>query len=178
MRGGRGAQDIWVNNVSGSPDRFVYAFFNTVGGNHEPTAGAANGSGAFIFVNGQYVGGDPTYVQLFAAVESYPAETPELKSRQGVFGDPFFLHDQMDINEPVALGLIDLILADKATITGDPEIPAEAYRDIVSGGLSPSSSFWFGVDDKEEEPESSEKPAPEQQVEHKTPAPLQISALR
>jgi hypothetical protein len=76
-----------------------------------------------------------------------------------VFGDPFFLHDQMDINEPVALGLIDLILTGKATITGAPEIPADAYREIFSGGLSPSTSFWFGTgtDDKQEEAETEEK---------------------
>ncbi|MDX9868720.1 MAG: hypothetical protein RBT78_12440 [Kiritimatiellia bacterium] len=176
LNGGHGPYDIWVNNVAGSPDKMVYAFFNTVGGNSSPVAAAAKGSGALIFVNGQYVGGDPTFVQLFAAVEAFPAETPELKSRQGVFGDPFFLHDQMDINEPVALGLIDLILAEKATITGDPEIPADAYREILSGGLSPSSSFWFGTgtDDKQEE----EKTEKKEQAENSQPARIQLSALR
>jgi len=159
LNGGHGPYDIWVNNVAGSPDKVVYAFLNTVGGKSSPVAAATQDSGALIFVNGQYVGGDPESVQLFAAVEAFPAETPELKSRQGVFGDPFFLHDQMDINEPVALGLIDLILTGKATITGAPEIPADAYREIFSGGLSPSTSFWFGTgtDDKQEEAETEEK---------------------
>ncbi len=171
--------DIWINNVAGGSDRTVLAFLDTAGGVDDPVASAANGSGALIFINGQYVGGDPTFVQLFAAAEAFPAETPELKSRQGVFGDPFFLHDQLDINEPVALGLIDFILAEKATITGDPEIPADAYIEILSGGLSPSSSIWFGTKTEGGKTQTG-KPGTEkkEQAETAKPVPVQISALR
>ena len=129
------------------------------------------------FVNGQYVGGDPKYVNLFAAIESFPAETPELKSRQGVFGDPFFLHDQMDINESVALGLIDFILVEKSSMTGDPELSVDVFEDMSKGALSPSSSYWFKSESKKES--QSDTPAKtEQQAGAGKGELLQVSAVR
>jgi len=176
LSGGPGT-DIWINNVAGSDDNFVYAFFDTVGGQSHPSAGAKRESGALIFINGMYAGGDPQYVNLFAAVESYPAETPELKSRQGVFGDPFFLHDQMDINESVALGLIDFILTQKAQIVGDPELSVDVYEDMAAGALSPTTSIWFGKDHEKKEP-SSKTQNDEKQAGSKKAEPVQLTSLR
>ena len=180
LNGGHAKYDIWVNNVANpeDTDKTVYAFFNTIGGSGAPTAAATAGSGALIFINGQYVGGDPKYVNLFAASEAFTEETPELKSRQGVFGQPFFLHDQMDINESVALGLIDFILAQKAAITGSEELPAEAYTEIVTGGLSPTSSIRFGVKKNQGGKTNSTQPPKEKgdQAGASKTAPIQLSA--
>ena len=141
-------RSLWVGNQGTG---FIYAFFNTVGGKSHLRVGAARGSGAIIFVNGMYAGGDPKYMARFAAAEAFAEDTPELKSRQGVFGTPNFVHDQMDINEPIAMGLVEYLLSQGYSIEGDVELPPSATMDIEASGLGPRNTIRFGAKEKEEE---------------------------
>jgi hypothetical protein len=140
--------DLWVGNQGTG---FIYAFFNTVGGKSHLRVGAARGSGAIIFVNGMYAGGDPKYMARFAAAEAFAEDTPELKSRQGVFGNPVFVQDQMDINEPIAMGLVEYLLTQGYSIEGDVELPPRVSEDIEASGLGPRNTIRFGSKENEEE---------------------------
>jgi len=68
---------------------------------------------------------------------------PTLLSAQSVFGDPLFLQDNMDIAEPVALGLVDYLLAGAAVVGADPEFPPEANNRISSGAAGSRTSVGF-----------------------------------
>ena len=96
-----------------------------------------------IIVNGQVLGGDENLMRRIFRTEAFTVETPELKSRQGIFGNPFFIHEYMDISEFSALGLIDFLLAGQATISGDPELPDEVYSEMIFGGVHPSTAVNF-----------------------------------
>ncbi len=69
-----------------------------------------------------------------------------------MFGSPFFLHDQMDVNSPVALGLIDFLLADKAHIVGDPELTIDPTGLMEASSLSPITSIWYKKEKKDVNP--------------------------
>jgi hypothetical protein len=136
--------DIVLNKLVPTDKETIIADFMTAGGlsADDIIAMAAFGSGGLIFVDGQFIGGDPRYFNRLAAVESFPAETPELKSRQGVFGDAGFVHGDLDINEPVALGLLDNVLGAKYSIFDESGRVSD--RDVLNGGLSPRWSVEFG----------------------------------
>ena len=68
-----------------------------------------------------------------ARAEAFVVETPEIKSPQGVFGDPYFIHLYMQISEAWNL-FLDFILFGEADVTADPEMPEEAKRTIKIGG--------------------------------------------
>jgi hypothetical protein len=143
VNGGAGASDIWVNNVTGTDaDGTVWLYYDSVGGKGHPIVSAASGSGAIVIENGTYGGGDRSQFDgLFEAALDFAKDTPELKSRQGVFGSPIFVHDQMDINEAVALGIIDFLFSGKAIIVGDPELEVDEV--MVGQGLSPTTSIDY-----------------------------------
>jgi len=139
---GGSATDIWVGNTGTGP---VYAYFTTVGGKSPLSVGAEQGSGAMIFVDGQYEGGDPAYFSEFNTAKAFAEDTPELKSRQGVFGTPMFIHDQMDLNEPIAMGLVEYLLSQGYSIEGDVELPPRVTEDIEAMGLGPRNTIRFGA---------------------------------
>ena len=85
--------------------------------------------------NNQVVGGEEGVMREIFRTEAFFVETPELKSRQGVFGSPYFLHNLMQISEPVALGLIDYALYGQAQVNADPDLPPAAKRTIPKGGF-------------------------------------------
>jgi hypothetical protein len=68
---------------------------------------------------------------------------PTLLSAQSVFGQPLFLHDNLDVSEPVALGLVDYLLAGAAVVGADPEFPPEANAEISSGAAGSRTSIGF-----------------------------------
>jgi hypothetical protein len=68
---------------------------------------------------------------------------PTLLSAQSVFGQPLFLHDNLDVAEPIALGLVDYLLAGAAVIGADPEFPPEANAEISSGAAGSRTSIGF-----------------------------------
>ena len=57
----------------------------------------------------------------------------EIKSPQGVFGDPYFIHLYMQISEAWNL-FLDFILFGEAQVNADPEMPPDAKRTIKIGG--------------------------------------------
>ncbi len=103
--------------------------------------------GLLIF-NSQVIGGDEGIMREIQRTEAFAVETPELKSRQGVFGSPYFLHSYLQISEPVALGIVDYILYGQASITADPvQMPREAKRLISFGDPTAATesvrpSYW------------------------------------
>jgi len=141
--------DIWINNAGGGTP--LYAAFTTDGGISRPVMQAAYGSMAFGVVNGK-PGGDQSFLDAYDMDAMFGKDTPELKSRQGVFGSPFFLHDQMDVNSPVALGFIDFLLAGKAYIVGDPDLIIDPTELMEASSLSPKTSIWFKKEKKDVNP--------------------------
>ena len=145
LRGAHGGTvDLHGNTVAGGPETTLI-IVDTLGGldGEDIRAGAQWGSGVIIFINGIYMGGDPRYVARIAAAEAFPAETPELKSKQGVFGDPIFVHDELDLVEPVALGLIEHLFAGGYKIIGDPGVFEEEVLEVPAAGLTPRNTIWF-----------------------------------
>ena len=61
-------------------------------------------------------------------VVSFTVETPELKSRQGVFGSPLFIHTDMDVSESASIGSVDYI--SMATSIAGSGIRTLADRDV------------------------------------------------
>ena len=91
-------------------------------------------------------------------MEAFPVQTPELKSEQGVFGNPFFMHGEMDVSEPVALGIIDYLIDEPATITYTPDFPHEAADSVKAAGLSDEYSYYF-LGKKKDDSQKPEAPA-------------------
>jgi len=79
-----------------------------------------------VIQNNQVVGGEEGVMREIFRTEAFYVETPELKSRQGVFGSPYFLHTYLQISEQVALGLIDYALFGQASVNPDPDMPPES----------------------------------------------------
>jgi hypothetical protein len=104
---------VWIHgkiNDLGSPDKVKFP---------------AEPPGLIVF-NNQLVGGGEGVMREVFRTEAFYVETPELKSRQGVFGSPYFLHADMGISEPVALGLIDYLVWTVPRIN----LPADMPRPI------------------------------------------------
>lgn len=86
-----------------------------------------------VLLNGQLLLGSQAILIEVARTEAFVVETPEIKSPQGVFGDPYFIHLYMQISEAWNL-FLDFILFGEADVTADPEMPEEAKRTIKIGG--------------------------------------------
>ena len=86
-----------------------------------------------VFLNGQLLLGDQFLLLEVARTEAFVVETPEIKSPQGVFGNPYFIHLYMQISEAWNL-FLDFILFGEAQVNADPEMPPDAKRTIKIGG--------------------------------------------
>jgi len=95
-----------------------------------------------MFYNGTPVGLDALRAQYLSAF-LLVGMNPTLLSEQSVFGSPFFLHDNLDLTEPIALGLVDYLLAGAAVVGADPEFPPEANDKIASGVAGSRTTVWF-----------------------------------
>lgn len=62
-----------------------------------------------VIVNGRAVQGHPDLLRKIHSALAFTADTPELKSEQGVFGHPFFLHSNIALTDMAALGLVDYL---------------------------------------------------------------------
>jgi len=143
----QGPVDLDSHGLSGlvTPGGYVYVIVNQEGDLPFPFMqyiGMQNVPG-LIIANGRVIGGDAELLRRIFRTEAFAMETPELKSQQGVFGEPYFVHEFLDVSDPVALGLIDFILAQDAIIIGHPELPIEAQREISVGGVHPSTAYNF-----------------------------------
>ena len=85
-----------------------------------------------IILNNQVVGGADAVMREIFRTEAFYVETPELKSKYGVFGSPYFLHSYLQISEPASLGFIDYILYGEAKVNADPDLPP--IPNIIKGG--------------------------------------------
>ncbi|MBO7483145.1 MAG: hypothetical protein J6U17_04595, partial [Kiritimatiellae bacterium] len=97
-----------------------------------------------VFLDGRVAGGDLKTINQLGSVEAFPVQTPELKSEQGVFGNPTFLHGELDVANPLAVGAIDFILQEIPRQTFSSDFPVEVDQQILANGLNPTTSYWFG----------------------------------
>ena len=110
---------VVYNHANGN--RPLIAIFNTKEGKDNPDVkNLPNDS--IIFLDGRLVGGDIQTVNKLGALEAFPVQTPELKSEQGIFGNPAFLHGQMGIANALAIGAIDFVMLEKWGVDDDPDI--------------------------------------------------------
>ncbi|MEI6972446.1 MAG: hypothetical protein WCL44_13135, partial [bacterium] len=92
-----------------------------------------------VLFDGNVVFGRSMAADNIWRTEAFTLETPELKSRQGVFGSPYFVHAYMSITEPIALGLVDYLLNGLAQVSTDPQFPSLAKRRIT---MWPKGFMW------------------------------------
>ena len=127
----------------------LLAIFETVGGNKTPWINNQP-NGAIIFIDGRLAGGDIKTINKLGSLEAFPVQTPELKSEQGVFGNPIFLHDELDVANPFAVGAIDYLLQDIPLLMLTSDFPMEVDKQVAANGLNPTTSYWFGQHPQEE----------------------------
>ena len=65
-----------------------------------------------VIIDGQVVAGKPELTRAIDRAEAFTIETPELKSVQGVFGQPLFVHTDMDVSEAASIGSVDHLRVD------------------------------------------------------------------
>ena len=136
-------KNLVVNRINGG-HKPQLALFKTQGNKKPNVKNQPNDT--IIFIDGRVAGGDIQTINKLGALEAFPVQTPELKSEQGVFGNPFFMHGLMDVSEPVALGIIDFLLLDPGAIMYDVEgdiFPQDADMQVSATGLSPEYSYRF-----------------------------------
>ena len=146
---------LTVNNLQGGSNPLL-AIFETRGGSKDPTVENLPNH-TIVFLDGRLVGGDLQAINTLGAVEAFPVQTPELKSEQGVFGNPTFLHDELDVANPLAVGAIDFLLQEIPRLTLSSDFPMEVEKQVAANGLSPTTSYWFGQRSGDDEPEESEE---------------------
>ena len=137
----RAGGTLYVNNV-GRPSHPLLAYFETVNGVTPKIANQPND--VVVFIDGRLAGGNIQTMNRLGSVEAFPVETPELKSVQGVFGNPNFIHGDLDVSEPVGIGVVDYLLVDRARMSYGADIPPEMDMQVSVNGLSPLYSYWFG----------------------------------
>ena len=67
-----------------------------------------------VIANGQIVGGHPQLIRSMNRALAFTVNTPELKSVQGVFGDPGFIHTKMDVSDASSIASVDNLSFDWA----------------------------------------------------------------
>ena len=145
---------LTVNNFQ-SGDKPLIAFFETNGGNKNPEINNQPNE-TIIFIDGRLAGGDIQAINLLGAVEAFPVQTPELKSEQGIFGNPLFLHDDLDVATPLAVGAIDYLLLELPRMELSSDFPIGVEKQVSANGLNPTTSYWFGQDPAVEEEDGSD----------------------
>ena len=142
---------LTVNNFNNGA-RPLLAIFETKGGNKTPKINNQPND-TIVFIDGRLAGGDIQIINKLGALEAFPVQTPELKSEQGVFGNPNFLHDELDVANPFAVGAIDFLLQDVPLLTLTSDFPTEVDKQVAANGLNPTTSYWFGQNPQTGEPE-------------------------
>ena len=158
------AKNLVVNRIDSGHDPQL-ALFKTQGNKYPKVKNQPNNT--IVFIDGRVAGGDIQTINKLGALEAFPVQTPELKSEQGVFGNPFFMHGDMDVSEPVALGLIDFLLVDPAAIRYGAEFPLDADTKVEAAGLSPEFSYRFLGKKQAEQPKPETSPEKESSEDEK-----------
>jgi hypothetical protein len=86
-----------------------------------------------VILNDTVIGGDAGILRELHRTQAFVVETPELKSKQGVFGTPLFLHRLMQVREPMEIGLANYLLFGFARVqVGEPQLwPREILNAII-----------------------------------------------
>ena len=140
---------LTVNNFTGGMNPLL-AIFEANGGSDRPNLENLPNK-TVVFYNGRLLGGDIKIINTLGAIEAFPVQTPELKSEQGIFGNPVFLHDELDVANPLAVGAIDFLLLDIPRLTLSSDFPLEVEKQVAAAGLNPTTSYWFGQKSNEAE---------------------------
>lgn len=128
-----------VNNV-GRPGQPQIAYFEGI----EPRIDNQPND-TLIFVNGRLAGGNLQMISKMGAMEAFPVSTPELKSEQGIFGNPVFLHGDLDVAEPMAVGCVDYLIQEIPRLLLSGDFPIGVDRNVQTAGLNPKDIYRFGL---------------------------------
>ena len=149
---------LTINNV-GKPAHPQIAYFESVDGKEPKINNQPNDT--VIFVDGRLAGGNLNIINKFGATEAFPVSTPELKSEQGIFGNPVFLHGDLDVANPMAVGNVDYMLQEIPRLTLASDFPLEIDKSVNTAGLNPKDVYRFGqhtqVADEKPQTEQEEK---------------------
>ena len=160
---------LTINNV-GHPSHPQIAYFESVDGKEPRINNQPND--AVIFVDGRLAGGNLQIINKFGATEAFPVSTPELKSEQGIFGNPVFLHGDLDVANPMAVGNVDYMLQEIPRLTLASDFPLEIDKSVNTAGLNPKDVYRFG----QHQQVADEKPQAEQQEKKDDKASTEESA--
>ena len=134
----------------------MIAAYKNDGGNDNPKVSNLP-NGTIVFLDGRLIGGDTKTLNTLGALEAFPVQTPELKSEQGIFGNPSFIHGEMGIANAVAVGAIDFVLLDQGivrdvdyTIPIDSDLRAKEIDEQIDA-IGKKTSIRFASSDKQEE---------------------------
>ena len=137
----RAGGTLTINNV-GRPKYPRIAYFESVNGKEPKINNLPNDM--VIFVDGRLAGGNINIMNMFGANEAFLVSTPELKSTQGIFGNPPFLHSDLDVANPMEVSAIDYLIQEVPRLTLSSEFPADVDQKVEANGLSLKDSYWFG----------------------------------
>lgn len=155
----RAGGKLTINNV-GHPSHPQIAYFESVNGVEPNINNLPNDM--VIFIDGRLAGGNLNILNKFGANEAFMVETPELKSTQGIFGNPPFLHSDLDVANPMAVSAVDYLIQEVPRLTLSSDFPAEVDQNVEAVGLSQKDVYWFGQkgsDEKKASDEAAEKTA-------------------
>ena len=160
---------LTINNV-GHPSHPQIAYFESVNGVEPNINNLPNDM--VIFIDGRLAGGNLQIINKFGATEAFPVSTPELKSEQGIFGNPVFLHGDLDVANPMAVGNVDYMLQEIPRLTLASDFPLEVDKSVNTAGLNPKDVYRFGQHAQVAE----EKPQAEQEEKKDDKASAEESA--
>ena len=165
----RAGGKLTINNV-GHPSHPQIAYFESVNGVEPNINNLPNDM--VIFIDGRLAGGNLQIINKFGATEAFPVSTPELKSEQGIFGNPVFLHGDLDVANPMAVGNVDYMLQEIPRLTLASDFPLEVDKSVNTAGLNPKDVYRFGQHAQVAE----EKPQAEQEEKKDDKASAEKSA--
>ena len=132
---------LTINNV-GHHEQPLIAYFESIDGHEPRVANLPNDT--LVFVDGRLVGGNLKMISKMGAMEAFPVSTPELKSEQGIFGNPTFLHGDLDVAEPMAVGCVDYLIQEVPRLLLSGDFPVGVDRNVQASGLNPKDIYRFG----------------------------------
>ncbi len=133
--------ELTVNNV-GRPAHPEIAYFESVNGVEPNIKNQPNDT--VIFLDGRLAGGNLQTLNMFGANEAFLVSTPELKSSQGIFGTPPFLHSDLDVANPMEVCAIDYLIQEVPRLMLSSDFPGDVDKTLEANGLSLRDSYWFG----------------------------------
>ena len=156
----RAGGKLTINNV-GKPGNPQIAYFESVNGVEPRINNMPNDT--VIFIDGRLAGGNTQIINTFGANEAFMVQTPELKSTQGIFGNPMFMHSDLDVANPLEVSAIDYMIQDIPRLTLSTDFPAEVDRNVEANGLSARDSIWFGQEKANAKNGESDEKSPEEE---------------